>query len=365
MVAIELSQVTKSYKRTDVLKGADLKINEGTFTVIFGGPASGKSVLQRLIVGLEKPDSGTIYIRGQDSTRVIPSERNIGYVPQSFALYPHYTVYDNIAYPLVLAGVAKASIKPVVEEAASLLKITHLLSKKPDQLSGGEKQRVAIARGIVKKTEIFIFDDPLTGLDYKLREQLFDDFRRLRETLNATFIYTTSDPLETLMMADEIAVLTDGRIVEQGPVEEVYYKPRHARTMLTLGFPEATLLKGTLEGQGDRLCCHTRLFDFFVALDDSTAYPSEVVVGVRPQHLYINEKPSDDCLTVDARVMLSEDLGGELVLYLQKGDFSFESVLPHRKDHLLNGDDVLVSVNPEALVIFDPDTGLRLGQGVI
>lgn len=363
MYAIELTNITKAYRRTQVLKDVTLKINEGSFTVIFGGPATGKSVLQRLIVGLEKPDSGTILIRGQDAIRIIPSERNIGYVPQSFALYPHYSVYDNIAYPLQLAGVPRAEIKPVVEEAASLLKITHLLDKKPNQLSGGEKQRVAIARGIVKKTEIFIFDDPLTGLDYKLREQLFDDFRRLRETLSATFVYTTSDPLETLMMASEVAVLTDGRIVEQGEVEQVYYNPCHAKTMLNLGFPEATLLAGRLEPEDGGLRCRTRLFDFRVDVPDGAKGRSDVIMGVRPQDLHVNEKLADHWLTVDARITLSEDLGGELVLYLEKGDLAFETVLPHRKAHLLTGDDVSISVNPEALVIFDPSTGFRMGQG--
>lgn len=364
MDAIKLSNISKSYKRSSLLKGVDLTINEGSFTVIFGGPASGKSVLQRLIVGLEKPDSGTITIRGKDATGVMPSERNIGYVPQSFALYPHYSVFDNIAYPLVLSGTNRASIKPVVEQAASLLKITHLLNKKPNQLSGGEKQRVAIARGIVKETEIFIFDDPLTGLDFKLREQLFDDFRRLRETLNATFIYTTSDPLETLMMAGEIAVLAEGRITEQGKVQDIYYSPSHVQTMHTLGFPEATLLEGKVERNSGRLQCHTRLFDFYAELAEGVAQPSEVVVGVRPQHLYVNEKLSEQWLTTDAHVMLGEDLGGEIVLYLQKGDLSFQSVLPHRKDYLVTGDDVSISVAPQSLVIFDPVSGLKMGQGV-
>jgi len=363
MYAIELSNISKSYKRTKVLKDINLKIAEGSFTVIFGGPATGKSVLQRLIVGLEKPDNGTILIRAKDAAKIIPSERNIGYVPQSFALYPHYSVYDNIAYPLQLVGTPSADIKPVVEEAAGLLKITHLLGKKPNQLSGGEKQRVAIARGIVKNTEIFIFDDPLTGLDFKLREQLFDDFRRLRETLGATFIYTTSDPLETLMMASEVAILTDGTIVEQGEVESVYYTPRHAKTMLSLGFPEATLLSGKLESQNSQLYCRTKLFDFRADLPSGANGRSEVVVGVRPQDLHVNETFADNWLTVGAHITLSEDLGGELVLNLEKDDFTFQAVLPHRKAHLLSGDDVSISVNPEALVIFDPTSGWRLGQG--
>ncbi len=363
MNAIELQGISKSYKRKQVLRDVNLTIESGTFTVIFGGPGSGKSVLQRLIVGLEKPDSGTVLLRGKDATGVIPSERNIGYIPQSFALYPHYSVFENIAYPLTLAGANHDAAKPVVGQAAELLKITHLLEKKPNQLSGGEKQRVAIARGIVKDTEIFIFDDPLTGLDFKLREQLFDDFRRLREALNATFIYTTSDALETLIMADEIAVLADGQITEHGATQSVFDSPQHAWTLRSLGFPESTLFEGTLHSGPAGYECRTKLFNFLVDLKREGQPPSQVVVGVRPQDLSVNESLAPNWLSTPASIILQEDLGGELALYLEKDGFAFESVLPHRKDHLLNGDDVVVNVDPHKLVVFDPDSGYRIGQG--
>lgn len=363
MNAIELQGINKSYRRKPVLQDVNLAIQSGVFTVIFGGPGSGKSILQRLIVGLEKPDSGKILLRGEDATKVIPSERNIGYIPQSFALYPHYSVYDNIAYPLTLAGASHDDAKPVVGQAAELLKITHLLEKKPNQLSGGEKQRVAIARGIVKDTEIFIFDDPLTGLDFKLREQLFDDFRRLRETLDATFIYTTSDALETLMMADEIAVLAEGRITEYGPTQDLFDNPQHAWTLRSLGFPEATLFEGTLHRAANGYECHTKLFTFSVDLKSEGQPPSEVVVGIRPQDLSVNESLGSNWLSTPASIILQEDLGGEMALYLEKDGLSFESVLPHRKDHLLNGDDVIVNVDPSKLVVFNPEDGYRIGQG--
>lgn len=365
MYAVELQGINKSYKKDHVLKNLDLQIKAGSFTVIFGGPGSGKSVLQRLIVGLEKPDSGTVLIRGENANDMQPRERNIGYIPQSFALYPHYSVFDNIAYPLTLAGASRDETRPVVEEAASLLKITHLLNKKPNQLSGGEKQRVAIARGIVKDTEIFIFDDPLTGLDFKLREQLFDDFRTLCETLNATFIYTTSEALETLQVADEIAVLAEGRITEHGPTQQVYDQPDHAWTLLSLGFPEATLFEGTLDGGNGNFNCHTSLFDFSVTLAADAKPPSQVVVGIRPQHLKINDNGHPSWLQTEAAIILQEDLGGELVLYLEKDGFTFESVLPHRDDNLLNGDSASITVDPQTLVIFDPESGYRIGQGTL
>jgi ABC-type sugar transport system ATPase subunit len=363
MSAIELQGISKAYKRKPVLSDVNLAIESGTFTVIFGGPGSGKSILQRLIVGLEKPDSGRVLLRGRDATGVIPSARNIGYIPQSFALYPHYSVFENIAYPLTLAGASRDDAKPVVGQAADLLKITHLLEKTPNQLSGGEKQRVAIARGIVKDTEIFIFDDPLTGLDFKLREQLFDDFRRLRDALNATFIYTTSDALETLMMADEIAVLAEGRITEHGPTQAIFDKPQHAWTMRSLGFPESTLFEGTLHNGSDGYECRTKLFNFAVDLKSEGTPPATVVVGIRPQDLSVNESLAPNWISTPASIILQEDLGGELALYLEKDGLSFESVLPHRKDHLLSGDEAVISVDPEKLVIFDPESGYRIGQG--
>ncbi len=365
MYAVELQGVSKSYKRTSVLKDVNLQIKDGSFTVIFGGPASGKSVLQRLIVGLERPDSGQVLIRGEDATSVQPSARNIGYIPQSFALYPHYSVFDNIAYPLSLAGASSDEARPIVEEAASLLKISHLLTKKPNQLSGGEKQRVAIARGIVKETEIFILDDPLTGLDFKLREQLFDDFRALRETLNATFIYTTSEALETLQVADEIAVLAEGHITEHGPTQAIYDNPNHAWTLRSLGFPEATLFEATLTDGNGHYTCHTPLFDFKAELVANGRSRSRVVVGIRPQHLQVNRDPAPGWLHTQAAIILQEDLGGELVLYLEKDGFEFESVLPHRDDHLLNGDSASISVDPQTLIIFDPESGYRIGQGTV
>lgn len=365
MYAVELQGINKSYKKDHVLKDLDLQIKAGSFTVIFGGPGSGKSVLQRLIVGLENPDSGTVLIRGKNANDMQPRERNIGYIPQSFALYPHYSVFDNIAYPLTLSGANRDEARPVVEEAASLLKITHLLDKKPNQLSGGEKQRVAIARGIVKDTEIFIFDDPLTGLDFKLREQLFDDFRTLCETLNATFIYTTSEALETLQVADEIAVLAEGHITEHGSTQDVYDTPGHAWTLLSLGFPEATLIEGTLQANNGTYKCSSSLFDFSVALNPDAKPASQVVVGIRPQHMHINGNARPDWLQTEASIILQEDLGGELVLYLEKNGFTFESVLPHRDDHLLNGDQTTISVDPQNLVVFDPETGYRIGQGTV
>ncbi len=269
MTAVELRNVAKSYGRNHVLRDVNLAVEPGQFMVVFGLPISGKSVLVRLLTGLEAPDAGQIMLRGVDVTRVAPGARNIGYVPQSFALYPHFTVRDNIAYPLNLANVPKAEIEPEVQRVVGLLGIGDLLDRKPDQLSGGQKQRVAIARGLIKRSDIYILDDPLVGLDFKLRERLIDDLKQTQALLNVTFVYTTSDAVEAMMLGTEIGVLADGVIVETGPPEQLYVRPTRAETMRYVTFPQANIFDGTLTHEAAGPVVRTRLFTVPVELDAS------------------------------------------------------------------------------------------------
>jgi ABC-type sugar transport system ATPase subunit len=366
MIAVEYRGITKSYAHKQVLRDVSLSVESGTLTVIYGMPACGKSVLVRLLTGLEKPDSGRIFIREEDVTDAPPGKRNIGYVPQSFALYPHYSVYDNIAYPLKLLRVPKSEIEPVVQHAAQLLKIERLLKKRPDQLSGGEKQRVAIARGIVKRTEIFVLDDPLTGLDFKLREQLFDDLKQMQESLQATFLYTTSDPLETLMLAERVEVIDGGTVIESGPLAQVYTRPRHARTMEMLDFPQANLLNGTLHQERDKVWCQTDNFEFPARLDhlNGTSVEGRMVrVGVRSQHLWLDSQKANGYPSCPAQIILREDLGGELLIHLQAQNTALVAVVRHDEAHLLRDDEVTIGVHPASFVLFSIDDGLKIGQG--
>ena len=248
MSSLAFQGVSKAYKGRPALDGLDLTVAPQSFTVLCGPPKSGKSVLFRLLVGLEKPDAGRIVLDGQDITDLPPAARAIGYVPQSFALYPHLTVFDNIAYPLALAGASKDEQARRVDRAAGLLSITHLMKKTPDQLSGGEKQRTALARGLLKDATLFILDDPLVGLDYKLRERLMDELKTLRDELKATFLYATSDSLEALTVAQSLAVLDRGRILQHGDVIDLYHEPLHIRALELVGFPRANVIAGTVSG---------------------------------------------------------------------------------------------------------------------
>jgi len=366
-VALQLEHVTKSYGQTQVLTDLTLSARSGELTVVYGPPASGKSVFVRILTGLEQPDSGQILLRGEDITRLPPAERNIGYVPQSFALYPHLSVRKNIAYPLDLAGVPVSESGSVVASAAAMLKIEDHLDKTPDQLSGGQKQRVAIARGIAKRTDFFVLDDPLAGLDFKLREQLVDDLRELNSATGATVLYVTSDVIEAMTLADQMVVLSAGTVIESGEPEVLYRDPRHVQTMALVGFPPANFLRGTLTRRGDAFQCDTRLFSFPVDLSAETR-GGEVFVGVRPERIHLSHRVHDldlehGPLHAQATVMLREDLGGEDIVYLSA---TGEQLTMVDRDHY-RGDDldeqVSISIFPHHLTLFDASSGLLLGRG--
>jgi ABC-type sugar transport system ATPase subunit len=361
MSILELRNLSKRYGRKHVLRDVTLSVQPGDFAVVFGLPVSGKSVLVRLITGLEKPDGGHVIIRSQDMTKAAPGDRNLGYVPQSFALYPHFSVYDNIAYPLTLVGVKKEAAREEVHRAAQLLKIEQFLDRRPDQLSGGQKQRVAIARGLVKKTELFILDDPLVGLDFKLRERLIEDLKHTQEQLKVTFIYTTSEAVEATQLARTIAVLDNGVIVESGSPEELYMRPRRAETMKYVGFPQANFIKGSLTMRDGRYWLSTPLFESplhqsthaAVALEQAAR--SDVSVGVRPEHIIIDPNPPTGTLLFQAKVLLREDLGGEEIVYLDAGGQQITTVL--RSDdanaaHVEIDQHVIAYAKPEEVVVY-------------
>jgi ABC-type sugar transport system ATPase subunit len=366
---VQLEEIGKAYKGTPVLTDLSVSALEGQLTVIYGPPASGKSVLVRLLTGLETPDGGRILLRGQDVTHESAAERNIGYVPQSFALYPHLSVRSNIAYPLDLAGVPAAQSREVVENAATMLGIIEHLDKSPDQLSGGQKQRVAIARGIAKRTDFFVLDDPLAGLDFKLREQLVEDLRELKNATGASILYVTSDVIEALTLADTMAVLSAGTIIESGSPERLYREPKNVRTMGLVGFPGANFLIGSLQRRDGGVWCTTPLFSFRAELLDGGEGPSNIIVGVRPERFHLSHRLSEadgiegHALSFPATVMLREDLGGEDIVYLESGGTSLTMV---DRDHF-RGDDldaqVTLSVHPRHLAIFAASSGELIGHG--
>jgi len=360
---LAFERIAKTYGHREILTGVDLAVSPGDFLVVYGPPASGKTVLMRILMGLEHPTTGTVRLRGADVTRLPAAERNIGYVPQSFALYPHISVHDNIAYPLKLAGIAKREAEPIVTRAAEMLKIGDLLGKRPDQLSGGQKQRVAIARGIAKQTELFVLDDPLAGLDFKLREQLVDDLKGLQATSRATFLYTTSDAIEALTLADTLAVLAGGRIVEAGPPERLYDAPAWAATMRVLGFPPANFLEGTMIERNGLIWCEAGPFTFPTKLDQQWT-GRKVTVGLRPESIKLGGAPmlNGTGLSMQVRVLLREDLGGEAIVYLEAAGRELTTVVRHDAVTGEIPDETTMIVDPRDLVLFTTD-GMRIDEG--
>ncbi|MGI9252596.1 MAG: ABC transporter ATP-binding protein, partial [Thermomicrobiales bacterium] len=303
-----------------------------------------------------------VQLRGQDVTQSNAADRNIGYVPQSFALYPHISVRDNIAYPLKLAGVDAVTAKPIVDHAAEMLRITEHLDKRPDQLSGGQKQRVAIARGIAKQSDIYVLDDPLAGLDFKLREQLVEDLRTLKQETRATFLYTTSDIVEAMTLADTLSVLDRGIIVEAGNPTGLYDAPSNMRTMALVGFPPANFLLGSIRNHNGQTLCETTLFEINVEL--TQPIDGQVVIGIRPERVRVTrgEGAGLGGVAVPARILLREDLGGEEIVYLESGGQTLTSVDRHTLgDHDLPN--VTVHIHPADLALFEPRGGARVGRG--
>jgi ABC-type sugar transport system ATPase subunit len=367
---LEMEGVSKSYGQTPVLSDVSLTAMAGELTVVFGRPGTGKSVLVRVLTGLEHPDSGRILLRGEDVTAWPPAERNIGYVPQSFALYPHLTVRANIAYPLDLAGVPHHDSRAVVADAAAMLKIEDHLDKMPDQLSGGQKQRVAIARGIAKRTDFFLLDDPLAGLDFKLREQLVDDLRELKSATGASVLYVTSDVVEAMTLADRMAVLSAGTIIEAGVPERLYREPGLVATMALVGFPPANFLRGALRQAGDQTICETTLFQFPVEVESLEATTGrDVFVGIRPERIHLahgaDARNNDDGHRVQfaATVTLREDLGSEDIVYLDAAGTPLTVVdRDHYRGEELD-EKVIGAVYLRHLVLFDTASGRALGRG--
>ena len=359
---VEYQSISKAFGHSIVLDDLSFAVDEGEFSVVFGQSLSGKSVLLRILLGLDHPDAGTVLLRGVDAADTKPGAREIGYVPQSFALFPNKTVWDNIAYTLTVQHETKDVITESVERVAGLLDISELLDRMPDQLSGGQKQRVAIARGLALKTDLYVLDDPLVGLDFKLREKLIDDLRETRQALGVTFLYATADATEALALASKVGVLADGIIQEYGPPIDVYRNPERLATMATLCFPPSNQLPVTVsEGQ-----IETPWGSVPATINGAADGANGVSALVRPERVNLRTVPNGNSVDGEATVMLREDLGAEEVVYLESNGQRFISLVrADSADHeeLTLGAKVQFTLPADAILLFAD--GQRAGQGQI
>ena len=332
MSRITLTDVSKSFGSVDVLHDIELDIRDGELIVFVGPSGCGKSTLLRLIAGLDRPSAGTVAINGEDVTRVAAADRGLAMVFQSYALYPHMSVRQNLAFGLENARMPKPEIEKRIAEAARMLDIEPYLQRRPGQLSGGQRQRVAIGRAIVRNPTAFLLDEPLSNLDAELRISTRAELAALHERLAATMIYVTHDQVEAMTLADRIVVLRAGRIEQVGTPLELFNRPANRFVAGFIGAPRMNFLPaGTLPGvEGD-------------------------AVGIRPQHLRIAGR---DEARLTARVSLVEALGYETVVHGMVGEMPLLAVLPGQQAFGI-GDEVAFTYDPENLHRFDGD-GLRI-----
>ncbi|SHE55620.1 multiple sugar transport system ATP-binding protein [Modicisalibacter ilicicola DSM 19980] len=350
MATLQLKQVVKEFGDTRVIQGVDLDIEDREFVVFVGPSGCGKSTLLRMIAGLESVSSGDILINDQRMNDVGPAERGLAMVFQSYALYPHMTVEDNMGFSLRLAGVPKAERSAKVREAASILQLEPLLDRKPKALSGGQRQRVAIGRAIVRNPSIFLFDEPLSNLDASLRVQMRIELARLHDELDATMIYVTHDQIEAMTMADKIVVLQGGVIEQVGSPMTLYHHPRNRFVAGFIGSPKMNFLDVEVAEAGARGVSVTlpggATYEVPVEGSGQTRGTS-LELGIRPEHLELDEQGP-----MEGEIQVLERLGGQTSLYVRMGEVPMTLMVDGDVTHRVH-DRVRFGFAPERAHLFD------------
>jgi multiple sugar transport system ATP-binding protein len=322
-MTVVLEQVTKKFGETVAVSNLNLEVKKGSFMVLLGPSGCGKTTILNIVAGLETPTSGNVYINDTWVNEVPAKDRNVAMVFQTYALYPHMTVYDNIAFPLKLRKLSKEEIDERVGRAADLLRIGGLLDRKPRQLSGGQKQRVALGRAIVRDPEVFLMDEPLSNLDAKLRVLMRTELLRVHKKLKVTTIYVTHDQEEAMTLGDEVALLKDGLLQQIGPPSQLYRKPANEFVGGFVGSPAMNFFKGTVSGEG-------RVIDFKAFTYEPSparvqmlkrAGVRRVSLGVRPEDVEISKRRRKGALA-KAKIEVIESVGRELHMVLSVGDYN-------------------------------------------
>jgi lactose/L-arabinose transport system ATP-binding protein len=352
MTGVNLQGVTKRFGDIQVIHGIDLTVEDGEFCVFVGPSGCGKSTLLRMIAGLEHTSNGKVQIGARDVTHADPADRGIAMVFQTYALYPHMTVAENMGFGLKMTGHPKAEVEAKVAEASRILKLDDYLARKPKALSGGQRQRVAIGRAIVRGPDVFLFDEPLSNLDAELRVEMRVEIARLHKEIGATMIYVTHDQVEAMTLADKIVVLRAGRIEQTGAPLELYADPDNRFVAGFIGSPAMNFVEGVVEKAGV-----VRADGLSGAIQTGVALPgagAKVVVGLRPQHLKI---ANGDTHLVE----MTEALGGVSYIHLRGKSGEKLVVEVHNNTHLRAGDRVGLDVDAENALFFAAnEAGIRL-----
>ena len=364
MAEVVLKDICKSYDNGfNAVKNVNIDIKDKEFVVLVGPSGCGKSTTLRMIAGLEEISSGQLHIGDRLVNDVDPKDRDIAMVFQNYALYPHLTVYDNMAFALKLRKLPKDEIDSKVKEAAKILDLTHLLDRKPKALSGGQRQRVALGRAIVRNPKVFLMDEPLSNLDAKLRTSMRTEITKLHKSLGTTFIYVTHDQVEAMTMADRIVVMKDGVVQQIATPQEVYDTPNNMFVAGFIGAPQMNFIDVTLVEKDGEIFAKNDSLNIKLnkgeccALIEKNYIGKEVVLGIRPEDIHIEDIFVDNSLdsVFEATVEIGELMGAEIYAYLKTGDSSIIARFDGR--YRVNmGDTLKLAMDKHRIHIFDKET---------
>ncbi|RWC32415.1 sn-glycerol-3-phosphate ABC transporter ATP-binding protein UgpC [Mesorhizobium sp.] len=352
MAQVAISNVAKAFGTVKVLHDVSVDIADGQFVVLVGPSGCGKSTLLRMVAGLETVSGGTIAIGDRVVNHLPPAKRDIAMVFQNYALYPHKTVEQNMAFALKLRKTDPAVVAERVKRAADILDLSPYLKRYPRQLSGGQRQRVAMGRAIVRNPQVFLFDEPLSNLDAKLRVQMRTEIKELHQRLKTTTIYVTHDQIEAMTMADKIVVMRDGRIEQVGAPLELFDRPANLFVAGFIGSPSMNLLKGVVR-KGDKPVVEIAGTPFPIAANSAVEDGRKVVYGVRPEHLEIHPEG------VPAKISVVEPTGSETLVFLRFGEGEMVALFRERHD-FKPGDTLHLKPRLDQVHLFDAETGRRL-----
>ena len=358
MADVSLRDVTKAFGRNEVIHGISCDISDGEFIVILGPSGCGKSTLLRMIAGLEKITGGEVAIDGRVVNTVEPAERDVAMVFQNYALYPHMNVYNNMAYGLKIRRMPKDEIRKRVLDAAEILELTEFLERKPRQLSGGQRQRVAMGRCIVREPKVFLFDEPLSNLDAKLRVQMRLEIRKLHEELRITSVYVTHDQVEAMTLGDRLIVMEDGRAVQIGSPLEVYSRPATRFVAGFIGSPAMNFLEARVSADGRQVTIADGKNLSLTGPAPAEVRNRDVILGIRPEHFEVVDAGA---VTISLIVDHVEILGADTLVYGRLNDASAELTVRLPDVHHFPTAAVLtLVVPPDRLHLFDPHGGGRI-----
>ncbi|WP_419175954.1 ABC transporter ATP-binding protein [Desulfosediminicola sp.] len=358
---LDIAHLSKSFRNKQALTDVEFSVPSGSLTVILGPAGAGKTTMLRLIAGLETPDCGSITLSGKDALGLQPKDRDVAMIFDNIALYPNKTGYENIASPLQIRKEQKDEIEQKVTEVSNTLKISHILNRLPKTMSGGERQRIALGRALIRSPQIFLLDEPLSSLDAKLRIELRAELRRLQQELGYTFLLTTPDFQEAMAIADTVIMLREGRIVQIASPQELYDNPVDLEVARFIGAPQINVCKATIVAGCNKL----QLIDSDLEVDLpshlehlSVAGPETFQVGIRPENI---EVVSRDNGQFTARIVDIEPLGLKAILTLYNSGIEFRAIVSNSTTQAITlGEDLGVIIHPEKMLAFDTTATTRL-----